>query len=121
MVSMSSQSPTIFCSCKCIGSIHRNIARAKEGLFGTVVNVFNKAVNIKTNEDKLLVLSLGTVRSPLTINIDPLMDWSSPDFSFNSFLDFVQNSDQLLVIHKPRSNNLAGQVSKIIDIRVGKC
>jgi Protein of unknown function (DUF2877) len=101
--------------------MHRNITCSKEGLFGTVVNVFNKAVNIKTNQDKLLVLSLGTVRSPLTINIDRLMDWSFPDFSFNSFLDFVQNSDQLLVIHKPRSNNLAGQVSKIIDIRVGKC
>ena len=118
---MPSESPTIFSTCKCIGGMHTNIACFKEGLFGTVVNVFNKAVNIKTNEDKLLVLSLGTVRSPLTINIGPLMDWSSPDFSFISFLDFVQNSDQLLVIHKPRSNNLAGQVSNIIDIRVGKC
>src|SRR5215207_7424567 len=122
MPPMSSESPTISSTCICIGSIHRNITCSKEGLFGTVVNVFNKAVNIKTNEDKLLILSLGTVRSPLAINIGPLMDWSSPDFSFNSFLDFVQNSDQVLVIHKPRSNNnLAGQVSNDIDIRVGKC
>jgi hypothetical protein len=118
---MPSESPTIFSTCKCIGGLHRNITCSKEGLFGTVVNVFNKAVNIKTNEDKLLVLSLGTVRSPLTINIGPLMDWSSRDFSFNSFLDFVQNSDQVLVIHKPRSNNQARQVSNDIDIRVGKC
>jgi hypothetical protein len=118
---MPSESPTIFSACKCIGGMHRNITCSKEGLFGTVVNVFNKAVNIKTTEDKLLVLSLSTVRSPLTINIGPLMDKSSPDFSFNSFLDFVQNSDQLLVIHKPRSNNLAGQVYNIFDIRVGKC
>jgi hypothetical protein len=117
----SSESPTVFSTCKCIGGIHSNITCFKEGLFGTVVNVFDKAVNIKTNEDKLLVLSLGTVRSPLTINIGPLMDWSSPDFSFNSFLAFVQNSDQVLVIYKPRSNNLAGQVSNIIGIRVGKC
>src|SRR5918999_2646856 len=128
MVSMSSQSPTIFCSCKCIGSIHRNIARAKEGSRGTVLNVFNKAVNIKTNEDKLLVLSLGTIRSPLTINIGPFTDYcSSPDYySFNSFLDFVQNSDQVLVIDKPRSNNnkIARQVSQVSNdrgIRVGKC
>jgi hypothetical protein len=48
------------------------------------MNVFNKAVNIKTNEDKLLVISVGTVRSPLTINVGSLMDGSSPDFSFNS-------------------------------------
>jgi hypothetical protein len=114
---------TIFSTCKCIGGIHRKITCAKEGLlFGTVVNVFDKAVNIKTNEDNLLVLSLGAVRSPLTINIGPLMDRSSSDFSFNSFLDFVQNGDQVFVIHKPRSNNnLATQVSNIINIRVGKC
>ena len=121
MVSMSSQSPTIFCSCKCIGSIHRNIARAKEGSRGTVVSVFNKAVNIKTNEDKLLVLSLGTVRSPVNINVGPLMDWSSPVYSFNSFLGFVQNSDEVIVIDKPRSNNnIARQASNEIDIMVGK-
>ncbi|HKI07407.1 MAG TPA: hypothetical protein VKA09_03350 [Nitrososphaeraceae archaeon] len=60
------------------------------------MNVFDKAVNIKTNEDRLLVISVGTLRSPLTINTGSLMDWSSPDFSFNSsFLDFVHNSDHL--------------------------
>jgi hypothetical protein len=130
MAPMPSQSPTaLFSTCKCIGSIHRNIPCSKEGLFGTVVNVFNKAVNIKTNEDKLLVLSLGTVRSPLTINIGSFMDYyhcSSTDYySYNSFLDFVQNGDQVLVTHKPRSNNnngnIARQVSNDIDIRVGKC
>ena len=121
MASMSSQSPTIYSICKCIGSIHRNITYSKEGSFGTVVNVFNKAANIKTNENKLLVLSLGTIRSPLTINIGPLMDWSSPDYSFNSFLGFVQNSDEVLLIDKPRSNNnITRQVSNEIDIMVGK-
>src|SRR5919112_2849211 len=123
MASMPSQSPpTIFSTCKWIGGIHRNITCSAEGLFGTVMNVFSKAVNIKTNEDKLLVISVGTVRSPLTINVGPLMDRSSPDFSFNSsFLDFVQNSDQVHVIHKPRSNNESRQLSNIIHIRVGKC
>jgi Protein of unknown function (DUF2877) len=121
MASMSSQSPTIYSICKCIGSIHRNITYSKERSFGTVVNVFNKAANIKTNENKLLVLSLGTIRSPLTINIGPLMDWSSPDYSFNSFLGFVQNSDEVLLIDKPRSNNnITRQVSNEIDIMVGK-
>jgi hypothetical protein len=126
-----SQSPTVSSTCKCIGSIHRNITFFKGGLFGTVVNVFNKAVNIKTKEDKLLVLSLGTIRSPLTINIGPFKDdcsscSSSPEYyySFNSFLDFVQNGDQVLVIDKPGSNNnnnVARQASNDIDIRVGKC
>ena len=121
MVSMPSQSPTMISSCTCIGSIHRNIACAKEGSLGTVMNVFNKAVNIKTNEDKLLVVSLGTIRSPVNINIGPLMDQSSPGYSFNSFLGFVQNSDEVLVIDKPRSNNnIARQVSNEIDIMVGK-
>jgi len=50
------------------------------------------------------------------------MDGSSPDFSFNSsFLDFVQNGDQVHVIHKPRSNNESRQVSNNVHIRVGKC
>src|SRR5215208_6154100 len=123
MAPMPSQSlPTIFSTCKCIGGIHRNISCSAEGLFGTVMNVFDKAVNIKTNEDKLLVISVGTVRSPLTINVGPLMDGSSPDFSFNpSFLDIVQNGDQVHVIHKPRSNNESRQVSNKVHIRVGKC
>jgi hypothetical protein len=86
------------------------------------VNVFKKAVNIKTNEDKLLVISVGTVPSPITINIGPLMDLSSPDFSFNSsFLDFVQNSDQVHVIRKSRSNNESRHVSNNVHIRVGNC
>jgi hypothetical protein len=123
MAPMPSQSlPTIFSTCKCIGGIHRNITCSAEGLFGTVMNVFDKAVNIKTNEDKLLVISVGTVRSPLTINVGSLMDGSSPDFSFNSsFLDIVQNRDQVHVIHKPRSNNESRQVSNNVHIRVGKC
>src|SRR5215212_9094718 len=123
MAPMPSQSlPTIFSTCKCIGGIHRNITCSAEGLFGTVMNVFDKAVNIKTNEDKLLVISVATVRSPLTINVGSLMDGSSPDFSFNSsFLDFVQNGDQVHVIHKPRSNNESRQVSNNVHIRVGKC
>src|SRR5215217_2132320 len=122
MAPMPSQSlPTIFSTCKCIGGIHRNISCSAEGLFGTVMNVFDKAVNIKTNEDKLLVISVGTVRSPLTINVGSLMDGSSPDFSFNSsFLDIVQNGDQVHVIHKPRSNNESRQVSNKVHIRVGK-
>lgn len=123
MASMESQSPTLFFTCKCVGGIHRNITYSKQRLFGTVMNVFNKAVNIKTNDDKLLILSLGTVRSPLTINVGPLMDRSFPNFfSFGSFLQFVRNSDEVLVIHKPRANNnLARQVSNDIVIRVGKC
>ena len=123
MASTPSQSPTIFSICKCIGSIHRNVTYSREGSFGTVVNVFNKAANIMTNEDKLLVISLGTVRSPLTINIRPLMDWSSPSNSFNSFLGLVQNRDEVLVIDKPRSNKkIARQVSDEINIVVGtKC
>lgn len=122
MVPMPSESPTIFSTCKCIGGIHRNITFSTEGLFGTVVNVFKKAVNIKTNEDKLLLISVGTVPSPITINIGPLMDWSSPDFSFNSsFLDFVQNSDQVHVIRKSRSNNESRHVSNNVHIRVGNC
>ena len=122
MVPMPSESPTIFSTCKCIGGIHRNITCSTEGLFGTVVNVFKKAVNIKTNEDKLLVISVGTVPSPITINIGPLMDWSSQDFSFNSsFLDFVQNSDQVHVIRKSRSNNESRHVSNNVHIRVGNC
>jgi hypothetical protein len=124
MASMASQSPPLFSTCKCIGSIHRNIPCSKDRLLGTVVNVFNKAVNIKTNEDKLLILSLGTVRSPLTINIGPLMDRSFPNFfSIGSFLRFVQNSDEVLLIHKPRSNNHLARLVPTEDvvIRVGKC
>src|SRR5215217_5319296 len=105
MAPMPSQSlPTIFSTCKCIGGIHRNISCSAEGLFGTVMNVFDKAVNIKTNEDKLLVISVGTVRSPLTINVGSLMDGSSPDFSFNSsFLDIVhiRVGKCVILVNKP--------------------
>jgi Protein of unknown function (DUF2877) len=118
---MLSHSPTIFFSCKRIGSMHRKIASSEAGLFGTVVNVFDKTVNIKTNEDKLLVVGLGTVHSPLTINIAPLTHLASNNFSFNSFLDFLENSDQVVVMHKPKSSNQVEEVSTITHIKIGRC
>jgi hypothetical protein len=50
------------------------------------------------------------------------MDRSSPGYSSDSFLGFVQNNDQVLVIDKMCSNNKPGrQVAYDIDIRIGKC
>jgi Protein of unknown function (DUF2877) len=120
---MLSESAGIFFRCERIGSMHRKIASYNAGLFGTVVNVFDKTINIKTNEEKLLLISLGTVHSPLTINVTPLTNLSSNDFSFKSFSDFVQNRDQLLVINKPKPNNQGEEEvsTTTTHLKIGRC
>jgi hypothetical protein len=40
-----------------------------DDLHGTVVDVFDTTINIRTNKDELVVLSLGNIVSPVTINI----------------------------------------------------
>lgn len=40
-----------------------------DGLHGAVVNVFDTTINIKTNKNELVVLSLGKIASPVTMNV----------------------------------------------------
>jgi len=110
MAPISTQPSPLLFGCQCIGSVHKKIDPS-EGLFGTVLNVFDRAVNIKTNNDKLLVVSLGQVASPLTMNIVP-----SPNSAarFSSFADLIQNGDHVFVARKSSSKDTG-----IIQIGLG--
>lgn len=98
--------------CQCIGSIHREIACSNDSAFGTALNVFDTTVNVRTGDDKLLIVSLGKVASPLTMNIT-----TSRDLSQNfSFANLIQSGDQALVIRKPES-----EISEATQIMLGRC
>jgi hypothetical protein len=66
--------------CKTMGSRFR-----QKSTDGTVLNVFDSTVNIRTDEDELFILSLGKVPSPVTANIsraDPELRDAFSDFVF---------------------------------------
>jgi len=101
MTSISGQPTSLLFGCQSIGSVHEKID-SNEGLFGTVLNVFDKAINIKTNDDMLLVVGLGQVASPLTMNVFPS---ASSAVCFRSFTDFVRNGDHVSVAGKNSSKD----------------
>jgi hypothetical protein len=93
--------------------VYKNIDYC-EGLFGTVLNVFDKTINIETINDKLFVVSLGQVVSPLTVNV--IQSANSPT-CFSSFTDLVRNGDHVFIAPKTSLED-----GKIADILLGsKC
>jgi hypothetical protein len=99
---ISTQPPLLLFGCRCIGSVHKKID-SSEGLSGTVLNVFDRAVNIKTSGDELLVVSLGRVASPLTINVVPP---SNSAARFTSFIDLIRNGDHVFVARKSSADDV---------------
>lgn len=110
-VEASGSSPLL---CQYIGSMHREIACFNDSAFGTALNVFDTTANIRTNDDKLLIVSLGKVASPLTMNITPLGDLSR-NFSFTNL---IQSGDQALIVRKLGSGNGASETTRIM---LGRC
>lgn len=113
MTSISTQPFPLLFDCQCIGSVHKKIDSG-ERLFGTVLNVFDRAINIKTNNDELLVVSLDQVASPLTMNVVPS---SSSATYLSSFTDLIRNGDHVSVAHK-RSTKDTG-IADIAQILLG--
>lgn len=92
--------PSIVFLCKTIGSRWREkIVQSTDRLDGTVLNVFEKTINIRMERNELFVLSLGKIASPITINIarewDPELNRSK---GHNSISDFVFPGDHVSVI-----------------------
>ncbi|HEX9677480.1 DUF2877 domain-containing protein [Nitrososphaera sp.] len=54
--------------CYCIGGVHSALAQSR-GKIGRAINVFDKTINIRTVEDELLVITLGSMRSPANLNL----------------------------------------------------
>lgn len=98
---ISAQPHLLLFSCQCVGNVHKEID-SHEGYIGIVLNVFDRAINIKTSKDELLVVSLGQVASPLTMNVVPL---ASSTTRFSRFTDLVQNGDHVLVARKNSSGD----------------
>jgi hypothetical protein len=73
------------------------------GLTGIVLNVFDRTANVKINDnDELIVLSLGKVASPITVNIVlravvPELQKKGNRLLLNSLSDFIFPGDQVLL------------------------
>lgn len=96
-------SPSIHFVCNCIGSEHKQIVSENEGSFGIVLNAFDRTLNVKTKDDKLLVISLGKVASPLTINVVHL---DNPPVPFNSFINHVKSGDTISLANRQETKNV---------------
>ncbi|AIC15848.1 oxamate carbamoyltransferase subunit AllH family protein [Nitrososphaera viennensis] len=59
--------PAVF-QCSSIGSVHGTLAQS-QGRIGRVINVFDTTINIRTDGDELLVLTLGKTKSPINVNV----------------------------------------------------
>lgn len=102
---------SVYLECACIGSECRSIVSGKEGPIGTVLNVFDRTINIKTEDDKLFVITLGKIASPLTANI--VTPTANPCLPFSSFTDLIQTGDSVAIAGNQKLDSqfaLCGQV-----------
>lgn len=72
-----------------IGSIHG--ALTNRGRIGRVINVFDGTINIRTVGDELLVITLGSTKSPVNINV------SAGPVRSPGFAGLVQNGQDAVV------------------------
>lgn len=54
--------------CRCVGSVHRALVQSP-GKVGRVMNVFERTINVRTEQDELLVITIDSTRSPLNLNV----------------------------------------------------
>ena len=60
-------------NCQWVGNLHaRRILSERYGLYGNVISVFDTTLNVKTDKDDLLVVTVSKVRSPINMNVLPI-------------------------------------------------
>jgi uncharacterized protein DUF2877 len=55
----------------CIGELHSWLLHEGSGMVGKTLNAFDSTINVRTDKDELLVITLGKVRSPVNLNVTP--------------------------------------------------
>lgn len=58
-------------ACTCIGDLHSWLLHKGSGTVGKTLNAFDTTINIRTDKDELLVITLGKLRSPVNLNVTP--------------------------------------------------
>lgn len=56
-------------TCTSIGELHNRLVHEETGIIGKVLNAFDTTINVRTNADELLVVTLGKLRSPVNLNV----------------------------------------------------
>lgn len=56
-------------TCTCIGDLHSWLLHKGSGKVGKTLNAFDTTINIRTEKDELLVITLGKLRSPVNLNV----------------------------------------------------
>ncbi len=57
--------------CTCIGYLHSRLLHEGSGTVGKTLNAFDTTINVRTDKDELLVITLGKIRSPVNLNVIP--------------------------------------------------
>lgn len=58
-------------ACTCIGDLHSWLLHEGSGTVGKTLNAFDTTINIRTDKDELLVVTLGKLHSPANLNVTP--------------------------------------------------
>lgn len=58
-------------ACTSIGDLHSWLLHEGSDIVGKTLNAFDTTINIRTDKDELLVVTLGKLRSPANLNVTP--------------------------------------------------
>jgi Protein of unknown function (DUF2877) len=62
-------------NCQWVGNLHATrMLSERYDLYGDVISVFDTTLNVKTNNDDLLVVTISKVRSPINMNVLPIFN-----------------------------------------------
>ena len=100
-------------ACTCIGDLHSWLLHEGSGTVGKTLNAFDTTINIRTDKDELLVITLGKLRSPVNLNVTP----GNANMGFKQIVGEdakarIQNED---VGKKPRVTLLVGDAIIILS------
>jgi hypothetical protein len=90
--------------CNWVGYLHaaRIFSNDKKTPFGKVINIFDYTLNIKTDTNELLVVTMGKIRSPINMNISSSYNEGDDTRGFKGIIDYgcqikKENVDEILI------------------------
>jgi hypothetical protein len=102
-------------NCQWVGNLHaRRILSERCGLYGDVISVFDTTLNVKTNNDDLLVVTISKVRSPINMNVLPIFKEKERGGGIQGFRGIIDFGTEV----KIQKNEMS--IGNVI-FRLGKC
>src|SRR5712692_11867244 len=83
-------------TCQSIGNFHIPRILDQNRMVGKVVNAFDTTINVRTDTNELLVVTLGQVRSAVNFNVSPESSAYSGNIHFKELVS--ENAEARIVL-----------------------